>query len=119
MQQVWCLDRRHHTRAGILRLTASLHQPLGWLSISSCAAGVVFNIILAFTVLVAQVHSTGYFDYTYGPGVQTGGVLQGGAGARYGLQRGDVILEIDGKPIKGGAHPAQLVVVATMLLRHC
>jgi C-terminal processing protease CtpA/Prc len=64
---------------------------------------VVFNLILAFGVLTAQVHNVGYNEVTFQQGVRVPVVQKDGAAARYGLLPGDVILEVDGVKVKPGA----------------
>lgn len=60
-------------------------------------------MILAFGVLTAQVNDIGYVDATFSPGVRVPIVMKNSAAERYGLRSGDVLLELDGKPIAGGA----------------
>jgi S1-C subfamily serine protease len=67
--------------------------------------GVIFNMILAFLVTIAQVNDVGYADATYKEGVRVPTVMQGSAAQRYGIQPGDLILALDGEKIAPGVSP--------------
>jgi C-terminal processing protease CtpA/Prc len=64
---------------------------------------VVFNVILAFAVLTAQVNNIGYAQATYEAGVRVPVVVKGGAAERYGVMPGDIILALDNEPVQAGA----------------
>jgi S1-C subfamily serine protease len=68
-------------------------------------SGVIFNMILAFAVLTAQVGSVGYGETTYDPGVRVPVVTPGSAADRYGIRPGDTILALDGEAVAPSARP--------------
>jgi Peptidase family M50 len=94
----------------LLRSRVKKRGPQITLMQSSCA-GVIFNVILAFMVTVAQVQDIGYMHTTYNPGVRLPIVMKGGAAERYGLLPGDVILALDDKTVPTGAF-APVIVAA-------
>ena len=87
------------------------------INVCGACAGVVFNMILAFGVLVAQVNNVGYNDITYQQGVRLPIIQPGSAAERYGLLPGDMVLELDGVPVKPGA-PRCAPHVVTFETRH-
>jgi S1-C subfamily serine protease len=77
---------------------------------------VIFNVILAFMVTVAQVQDIGYINTTYNPGVRLPIVMKGGAAERYGLLPGDVILALDEKTVRGGEFRVYIALHFALLL---
>eukprot|EP00960_Hanusia_phi_P046226 757702-Hanusia_phi.AAC.1 len=64
------------------------------------SAGVLFNMILAWGAIFGSVTSNGVVVPVLDQGVVVSSLVDGnGAGARYGMKPGDVIVEIDGKNI--------------------
>lgn len=59
------------------------------------SAGVLANIVFAYTVLFAQVSTVGKVETAYLPGVEVPEVVAGSAAERAGLKAGDVILGIN------------------------
>lgn len=74
------------------------------------SAGVVFNLILAFAVLTAQVGTYGYSIPTYNPGVRVPIVMKDSAADRYGILPGDIILALDDKVVEPGPDAVKNVV---------
>ena len=70
-------------------------------------------MILAFSVLTAQVGTVGYGESTFEPGVRVPIVMKGGAAERYGLHDGDTILALDDEIIQPGAPRFPVFVYAT------
>lgn len=68
----------------------------------------IFNVILAFMVTVAQVQNIGYMNTTYSPGVRLPIIMQGGAAEKYGLLPGDIILALDDKIVPAGVRLSAL-----------
>jgi membrane-associated protease RseP (regulator of RpoE activity) len=67
------------------------------------AAGVLANLLLAWTVLLAQGAFVGIpAGFSATPGVLVSGVQAGQAAAASGLKAGDRILAVDGQPLGGG-----------------
>ncbi|EKX39907.1 hypothetical protein GUITHDRAFT_164791 [Guillardia theta CCMP2712] len=64
------------------------------------SAGVLFNMLLAWGAIFGSVTSNGVAIPVLDRGVVVSSLVDGkGAGARYGMKPGDIIVEIDGKDI--------------------
>lgn len=63
----------------------------------------IFNVILAFMVTVAQVQDIGYMLTAYNPGVRVPIVMKGSAADRYGIRPGDIVLALDNEVVAPGA----------------
>lgn len=64
------------------------------------SAGVVFNMLLAFAAIFGSVTINGVLQPEIGPGVTVVDLVdKTGAGARYGMQPGDVVLGVDGRTL--------------------
>jgi S1-C subfamily serine protease len=74
---------------------------------------VIFNVILAFMVTVAQVQDIGYMNTTYNPGVRLPIIMKGGAAEKYGLLPGDLILALDDQPVPTGVLRRVVLLPAT------
>eukprot|EP00892_Ulva_mutabilis_P005377 jgi/Ulvmu1/3210/UM015_0251.1 len=74
------------------------------------SAGVIFNVILAFMVTVAQVQDIGYMLTSYNPGVRVPIVMKGSAADRYGIRPGDIVLALDNQVVAPGPGAVQSVV---------
>eukprot|EP00897_Mesotaenium_endlicherianum_P002267 jgi/Mesen1/2068/ME000150S01149 len=64
------------------------------------SAGVVANVLLAYTILFTQVNTVGLLQQAYRPGVNVPGVIAQSAAERAGVLAGDVILAVDGEKIQ-------------------
>lgn len=74
------------------------------------SAGVIANIILAWTCIFASISSVGLPTYAFGPGVTIANVVDAeGAGAKAGVRPGDVILQVDGQNIAQSLDNASIV----------
>lgn len=71
------------------------------------SAGVVANIILAWTSLLFSVGLVGVPTYSFNPGVTIANLVdEGGAAAIAGVRKGDIIQSVDGTKIKAYAESA-------------
>ncbi|KAJ7525299.1 hypothetical protein O6H91_17G044700 [Diphasiastrum complanatum] len=61
------------------------------------SAGVVANIVLAYTVLFTQVLTVGILEQEFFPGVVVPDVVRSSAAERAGVRPGDVIVSVDGR----------------------
>lgn len=74
------------------------------------SAGVIANIILAWTCIFASISSVGLPTYTFSPGVTIANIVDvEGAGAKAGVMAGDVILQVDGMGIAQSLDNASIV----------
>lgn len=74
------------------------------------SAGVIANVILAWTCIFASISSVGLPTYAFGPGVTIANVVDvEGAAAKAGVRAGDVILQVDGKDIIQSLDNASIV----------
>jgi len=68
------------------------------------SAGVIFNMILSFGAILITVVSGGVMEPILKPGVQVPAIVApDGAGARYGMKAGDVVLGVNGVPLTADA----------------
>mmetsp|Transcript_12390 Transcript_12390/g.30365 ORF Transcript_12390/g.30365 Transcript_12390/m.30365 type:complete len:471 (-) Transcript_12390:64-1476(-) len=73
------------------------NRPVGQRAIV-ISAGVIFNMILSFFAILVTVSNGGVLEPELLPGVQVPALVDtNGAGARYGIKGGDIILKVDGK----------------------
>lgn len=71
------------------------------------SAGVIANIILAWTSLLFSVGLVGVPTYSFSPGVTIANIVdEGGAASAAGVRKGDIIQSVDGTKIKGYAESA-------------
>lgn len=64
------------------------------------SAGVVANILLAWTSIFASVSTVGVPEYSFNPGVVISNLVdENGAGAKAGVLSGDIIVKVDGQPV--------------------
>lgn len=64
------------------------------------SAGVIFNMILSFGAILAVVTSGGVMEPTLKPGVAVPQIVNAeGAGARFGVMTGDIVVKVDGQII--------------------
>lgn len=68
-----------------------------WARLLVIIGGALFNVLLAFVILTAVFKIEGYQTFPNLPKVGT--VLAGSSAATHGIQPGDTILSIDGKPM--------------------
>lgn len=74
------------------------------------SAGVVANIILAWASIFVSVSTVGVPQYNFSPGVIIADLVdQSGPGAKAGLHSGDIILKVDGEPVKSSLDNAGIV----------
>lgn len=74
------------------------------------SAGVIANVILAWTCIFASVSSVGLPTYSFNPGVTIANVVDvNGAGAKAGVKAGDVILQVDGRDVAQSLDNASVV----------
>jgi len=74
------------------------------------SAGVIANVIFAYTVLVGQVGLVGVGETTFKPGVLVPELLPVSAAAKGGVKTGDIILGVDGAPIEASSKSVQYLV---------
>jgi len=68
------------------------------------SAGVIFNMILSFGAILATVTSGGVMEPLLKPGVAVPAIVSPqGAGARYGLEAGDVVVAVNGEKLTADA----------------
>jgi membrane-associated protease RseP (regulator of RpoE activity) len=65
------------------------------------SAGVLANILFAYTVLFSQVLTVGLVEQEYFPGVVVPEVIASSAAAKAGLQAGDVVTAVNGHKLVG------------------
>ncbi|KAI3430446.1 hypothetical protein D9Q98_005041 [Chlorella vulgaris] len=58
------------------------------------SAGVIANMILAFTICLVQASTTGINESVYRPGVRLGEIRESTVAGQAGLRRGDVVLKV-------------------------
>jgi len=77
------------------------------------SAGVIFNMILSWSAIFASVSTIGITTPVVMPGVAVPGIADpNGAAARYGLNAGDVIMQVEGKDVLMGDDATRMVVQA-------
>ena len=74
------------------------------------SAGVIANVIAAFAVCILQAASVGVTDLKYLSGVKIGSILPDTVAATAGLQKGDVLLQIDDMKVAPSPKAVQAVV---------
>ena len=74
------------------------------------SAGVIANIILAWTSIFTSVSTVGVPQYNFNPGVVISNIAdESGAGARAGVLAGDVILKVNGEAVGGSMDSASTI----------
>lgn len=82
------------------------------------SAGVIFNLIFAYFLLVAQVGITGFQQVSYHPGVVVSGIASdlSTAAGKAGIQANDIVLAVDGKEL--GSSKSALVKLMDEIHQH-
>eukprot|EP00241_Pyramimonas_parkeae_P001486 CAMPEP_0114248472 /NCGR_PEP_ID=MMETSP0058-20121206/13594_1 /TAXON_ID=36894 /ORGANISM="Pyramimonas parkeae, CCMP726" /LENGTH=464 /DNA_ID=CAMNT_0001361887 /DNA_START=142 /DNA_END=1536 /DNA_ORIENTATION=- len=74
------------------------------------SAGVIANVIFAYTVIFTQVSTIGIGEVTYLPGVVVPELLPVSAAANAGIKERDIILSIDDKKVVAGSGSVPFIV---------
>lgn len=77
------------------------------------SAGVIANLIFAYSICIVQASTVGIAQPTYFPGVKLGDVNPGTVAERAGLQRGDLVLQVG--DLKVAPSPASVESVVTKI----